>query len=281
MNTNRLLPTTLIVSSLFCTAAFGADAPKLETTKDKVSYSIGLNIGRNLKGRGYEADPSIIARGITDAVEGNTPALSEEEANTVMNSYAQELRTKQMEKTKEASAKNREAGEAFLAANAKKPGVEFKEITLADGKKATLQYKVLTKGTGEIPKENHTVTVNYRGTLIDGTEFDSSYKRNEPTSFGVTQVIKGWTEALLMMPVGSKWQLYIPADLAYGDQQKGPQILPGSTLIFDIELLSTKGPEPIVSDIIKVPSAEEMKNGAKIETIKAEDVEKLKAQQKK
>jgi len=191
------------------------------------------------------------------------------------------MRNKQMEKAKEAAAKNREAGEAFLAANAKKDGVKSKEVTLPDGKKFSFQYKVLTEGKGEIPKENHTVTVNYRGTLIDGTEFDSSYKRNEPTSFGVTQVIKGWTEALLMMPVGSKWQLYIPADLAYGDQQKSAQILPGSTLIFDIELLSTKGPEPIVSDIIKVPSAEEMKNGAKIETIKAEDVEKLKAQQKK
>lgn len=282
MNTNRLLPTTLIVSSLFCAASLHADATKLESTKDKVSYAVGMNISRSLKNAGFEIDPAILAEGLNDGLTGKTPALSEEEAMTVMRSYQQELRTKQMEKAKEAAAKNREAGEAFLAENAKKPGVESKEVTLADGKKATLQFKVLTKGTGEIPKENHTVSVNYVGKLIDGTEFDSSAKHGQAFSTAVSGgIIRGWTEALLMMPVGSKWELYIPADLAYGDRQMGPQILPGSTLIFEIELLSTKGPEPIVSDIIKVPSAEEMKNGAKIETIKAEDVEKLKNQQKK
>ena len=126
---------------------------------------------------------------------------------------------------------------------------------------------------------NHTITAHYRGTTIDGSEFDSSYKRGAPFTQPVTGVIKGWTEALLMMPVGSKWQLFIPADLAYGDQQKSELITPGSTLIFEMELISTtapKPPEPIVSDIIKVPSAEEMKKGAKIETIKAEDVDKHK-----
>ena len=274
MNTNRLIQTTLLASSLLWTGVIRAeDALKLETTKDKVSYSIGMNIGTQLKAAGFEVDAGIIASGLRDALAGNQPALSEEEARTVMQSYQQEIRAKQMEKAKEASSKNREAGAAFLAENAKKDGVK----TTASG----LQYKVLTEGKGEIPKENHQVSVNYRGTLIDGTEFDSSYKRNQPATFGVTGVIRGWTEALLMMPVGSKWQVFIPADIAYGDQQKGPLIQPGSTLIFEMELLSTKGPEPIVSDIIKVPSAEEMKKGAKIETLKAEDIEKLKAQQPK
>jgi len=273
MNTNRLLQKTLIVTSLFCAAALRADTAKLETTKDKVSYAVGMNISRSLKNAGFDIDPAILAQALNDGLSGKTPALTEEEAGTVMRTYQTELRTKQMEKAKEAAAKNKETGEAFLAANAKKDGVK----TTPSG----LQYKILTKGTGDMPKENHQVKANYRGMLVDGTEFDNSAKHGtDPSEFPVTGVIKGWTEALLMMPVGSKWQLYIPSDLAYGDQGR-PGIPPGSTLIFDIELVSTKGPEPIVSDIIKVPSAEEMKNGAKIETIKAEDVEKLKAQQQK
>ena len=274
MNTNRLIQTTLLASALLGAGILRAeDMLKLETTKDKVSYAVGMNVGLNLKRAGFEVDTTILATALNDALTGKTPALSQEEAGTVMRAYQAEMSAKQQEKAKEASSKTREAGAAFLAANAKKDGVK----TTASG----LQYKIITAGTGEIPKENHQVSVNYRGTLIDGTEFDSSYKRGEPATFGVTGVIKGWTEALLLMPVGSKWQLFIPADLAYGDRQTGAQILPGSTLVFDIELLSTKGPEPIVSDIIKVPSAEEMKNGAKIETIKAEDVEKLKAAQPK
>lgn len=271
MNTNRLIQTTLTASALLCASVLtAADAPKLETDKDKVSYAIGMNMGRNLKNQGVEVNDAAFAAGARDAFAGNPSVLSEEETRAVITAYQQELRTKQeakraeqQEKAKEAAAKNRESGAAFLAENAKKAGVK----TTASG----LQYKVLTEGKGEIPRENHQVKAKYRGTLIDGTEFD-----NNTHEFPVTGVIKGWTEALLMMPVGSKWQLFIPADLAYGDQQKGPQILPGSTLVFDIELLSTKGPEPIVSDIIKVPSAEEMKRGAKIETIKAEDVDKHK-----
>ena len=275
MNMNRLIQTTLVASALLSAGLLrAADAPKLETTKDKVSYAIGMNVGMSLKKAGFDVDTAIIAAAMNDALKGNPPALSQEEAGTIMRAYQQEMAAKQQEKAKEASSKVREAGTAYLAANAKKDGVK----TTASG----LQYKIITAGTGEIPKENHQVTVNYRGTLIDGTEFDSSAKHGQAyTTPVVGGIIRGWTEALLLMPVGSKWQVFIPADLAYQDQQKGPLILPGSTLVFDIELVSTKGPEPIVSDIIKVPSAEEMKNGAKIETIKAEDVEKLKAQQKK
>ena len=275
MNMNRLIQTTLVTSALLSAGLLrAADAPKLETTKDKVSYAIGMNVGMSLKKAGFDVDTAIIAAAMNDALKGNPPALSQEEAGTIMRAYQQEMAAKQQEKAKEASSKVREAGTAFLSANAKKDGVK----TTASG----LQYKIITAGTGEIPKENHQVTVNYRGTLIDGTEFDSSAKHGQAyTTPVVGGIIRGWTEALLLMPVGSKWQVFIPADLAYQDQQKGPLILPGSTLVFEMELLSTKGPEPIVSDIIKVPSAEEMRNGAKIETIKAEDVEKLKAQQKK
>lgn len=277
MKLTQLIHCTVATATFaFAGQLTAADAPKLETTKDKVSYAIGMNYGRNLKANSVEVDAALLARGLADAMSGGATVMTDEEARSVLMAYQTELREKQQAKLKEGSRANREAGAAFLAANATKPGVKSHEVTLPDGSKQSFQFKIMTEGTGEIPKENHQVTVNYRGTLIDGTEFDSSYKRNEPATFGVTGVIKGWTEALKLMPVGSKWQLFLPADLAYGDRQSGPQIQPGSTLIFDIELLSTKGPEPIVSDIIKVPSAEEMKNGAKIETIKAEDVEKLK-----
>lgn len=270
---NKLIVSTLAASSLLWTCSLRAEDPKpADVPEDKLSYAIGLSMGMQLKSQGYEVDLDVIARGFRDAFAG-TPALTEQEAGTAIRSYQMTLREKAEKKQQEQLKTNHEQGAAFLAENAKKKGVK----TTASG----LQYKVLVEGKGEIPKENHTVTANYQGTLIDGTEFDSSYKRGEPSQFGVRNVILGWTEALLMMPVGSKWQLFVPADLAYGDQQRGQVITPGSTLIFEIELLDTKGPEPIVSDIIKVPSAEEMKKGAKIETLKPEDVERLKAEQKK
>ena len=272
MNMNRLIHSTLIASGLIMATGLHAEDAKAEAPADKLSYAFGLSVGMQLKGAGFDVDPNVLSQGLHDAFAGK-PALTEQEAREVIAAAQQSLRAKAEEKRQAASKENREAGAKFLAENAKKDGVK----TTATG----LQYKVLVEGSGEIPKENHQVTVNYRGTLIDGTEFDSSYSRNQPASFGVTGVIKGWTEALLMMPVGSKWQLFIPADLAYGDQQRSQQITPGSTLVFEIELLSTKGPEPIVSDIIKVPSAEEMKKGAKIETLKPEDVERLKAEQSK
>lgn len=268
----QLLNTTLVASGLLVATGLQAEETQSAAPADKLSYAIGLNVGMNLKAQNFEVNPEVIAEGLRDAFEGK-PRLTEQEARDAIMTYQQALRAKAEETRKAAAKENREAGAKFLAENATKEGVK----TTASG----LQYKVLTAGNGETPKENHQVTVNYRGTLINGTEFDSSYKRNQPATFGVTGVIKGWTEALLMMPVGSKWQLFIPADLAYGDQQRGEHIKPGSTLIFEIELLSTKGPEPIVSDIIKVPSAEEMKKGAKIETLKPEDVERLKAEQNK
>jgi FKBP-type peptidyl-prolyl cis-trans isomerase FklB len=275
MNMKRLIYTTFLASGLLLAASVQAAAEAeldLDAPSNKVSYAIGLNIGMNLKAQGFEVDPNVIAKGVKDAF-GGRPELSQEEARTAIVEYQQNIQAKMQAKLQAESKANREAGAAFLAENAKKEGVK----TTASG----LQYKVLFEGRGEVPKADHTVTVNYRGTLIDGTEFDSSYSRNQPATFGVRGVIPGWTEALLMMRVGARWQLFIPADLAYGDQQRGEFIKPGSTLIFEIELLSSKGPEPIVSDIIKVPSAEEMKKGAKIETLKPEDVERLKAEQNK
>lgn len=248
-------------------SVMAADKAELKDPKDKISYSIGINLGNAWKRQSIEVNPDMVVKGLKDAF-GGSPILTEAEVSEVLKNYQTELRAKQEEKRKADSEKNKGAGDAFLAENAKKPGV----VKLPSG----LQYKVLTEGTGPMPKETDTVLCHYRGTLIDGKEFDSSTKRgSEPASFGVTRVIKGWTEALKLMKTGSKWQLYIPADLAYGERGYGPDIPPSATLVFDIELVGIKppvesvpAPQPVTSDIIKVPSAEELKAGAKIEIIK-------------
>lgn len=203
----------------FVSALLAADAPADE--KDKASYSIGMQIGQSLKRQGMDINLDQLSAGLKAVLAGEKTALTEEEARQAYTSYAQQMQTKRMEKGKK-------EGDAFLAENKKKEGVQ----TTPSG----LQYKVITKGTGPKPTTNDTVKTHYRGTLIDGTEFDSSYKKGEPITFPVTGVIKGWTEALLMMPVGSKWQLFIPSDLAYGPGGR-PGIPPNSTLLFDIELL--------------------------------------------
>jgi FKBP-type peptidyl-prolyl cis-trans isomerase FklB len=207
-----------------------------------------------------------------DMQPGGTPLMTIPEMQATLKTFQQEMAAKQMKARAEMAESNKVAGAAFLATNKNNPGV----ITLPDG----LQYQVITAGTGATPSPTDTVTVNYRGSLLDGTEFDNSYKRGQPAQFPVGGVIHGWTEALQKMPVGSKWKLFIPSDLAYGEQgNRG--IPPNSTLIFEVELLDTKATpppvaaQPLSSDIIKVPSAEEMKHGAKIETIKAEDVAKM------
>jgi FKBP-type peptidyl-prolyl cis-trans isomerase len=203
-----------------------ADTPT--DPKDKNSYSIGFDIGSSLKKSGIELNQTMLAKGIADAVTGAKPALSQEEIQKTLMALQTEMRNKAMEKQKAAGEENKKAGEAFLAANKSKEGVK----TTASG----LQYKIITEGKGEKPKATDTVKVNYRGTLVDGTEFDSSYKRGEPITFPVNGVIPGWTEALQLMPVGSKWQLFIPSNLAYGEQGP-PGIGANATLIFDVELL--------------------------------------------
>lgn len=211
------------------TQAYSADSKALKTDKDKISYILGINMGEHFKRDSIDINVDILMKGFKDALSGAKPMLSEEEMGAAMTKFQQELAAKQMEKAKAIGEKNTKEGGAFLEANKKKDGV----ITLKSG----LQYKVITEGTGKMPKESDTVTTHYRGTLIDGTEFDSSYKRNEPVSFQVNGVIPGWTEALQLMKAGSKWQLFIPPDLAYGERGAAP-IGPNATLIFDVELIS-------------------------------------------
>lgn len=213
------------------TSATKAPASRtLETPKDKLSYSIGMNIGKSLKRDNVEVDPDLLLRGVKDVLGGGTPLMTDEEAQSTLNELQADLRKKQEQEVQQLAETNKKEGEAFLAANKTKAGV----VALPSG----LQYKILQEGTGPKPTAADTVTVNYRGTLVNGTEFDSSYKRGQPASFPVGGIIKGWTEALLLMPVGSKWQLFIPPDLAYGQRQAGPTIGPNSTLVFEVELLS-------------------------------------------
>jgi FKBP-type peptidyl-prolyl cis-trans isomerase FklB len=201
----------------------------LKTDKDKESYAIGLNIGKSIHRDGVDVDPNILLRGMKDALAGGKTMMTDDEAKEVMTTLQANVRKQQAEKAQIAGEANKKAGDEFLAENKTKEGV----ITLPSG----LQYKVLTQGTGPKPTATDTVVCNYKGTLLDNTEFDSSYKRNQPLTIPVGGVIKGWTEALQLMPVGSKWELFIPSDLAYGAQAKGP-IQPNSTLIFEVELLS-------------------------------------------
>ena len=222
----------VLIVALFALAnlGFGQDKPaQLNDLKDKASYSIGLNIGRNFKKQNVELNPDALLAGVKDSLAGRKPLLSENETQEVMKTWSKEVQEKQ----KTMATKNSADGDKFLADNKKKEGVK----STASG----LQYKSLKEGTGPQPKESDTVTVDYKGTLIDGTEFDSSYKRGQPATFPLNGVIKGWTEALQLMKVGSKYQFVIPAPLAYGDRAMGPDIAPNSTLIFEVEL---KGIQP-------------------------------------
>src|SRR5215472_7079197 len=221
----------LIVSaSLLALPLFGQEkSPPFKDQKDKVSYSIGMQIGFNLARQKVDVNPDILATGIKDAI-GGKPQLTPDQVKDVMAQFEKDMEQKQ----KERGEKNKTEGTKFLEENKKKPGVK----TTASG----LQYKVEKEGTGSQPKATDMVTVNYRGTLIDGTEFDSSYKRGQPATFPVNGVIKGWTEALQLMKQGAKYQLFIPASLAYGERAMGPDIGPNSTLIFDVELQDVKPP---------------------------------------
>ena len=201
----------------------------LKTPKDKASYAIGQNIGKAMKKDSVDVDPNILARGIKDAVTGAKPALTDQEAQAALQAFQIEMKAKMEAKAAEAGAANKQAGDTFQAQNKTKPGV----TTTASG----LQYRVLKDGTGPKPAAGDTVICQYKGTLIDGKEFDSSYKRGQPAQFPVTGVIKGWTEALELMPVGSKWELVLPPSLAYGERGAGPDIGPNSTLVFEVELV--------------------------------------------
>ena len=211
-------------------AAKGSQSTTLTTPKEKQSYAIGMNLGENLKNQAVDVDPNLLVRGLKDTLTGGKALLTTEEEHATLMELQANLRKAQMEKMQKAGEKNKKEGETFLTANKAKPGV----VTLPSG----LQYKILQAGTGPKPTATDSVSCNYRGTLIDGTEFDSSYKRGQATTFPVSGVIKGWTEALQLMPVGSKWQLFVPASLAYGDRAASALIGPDATLIFDVELIS-------------------------------------------
>jgi FKBP-type peptidyl-prolyl cis-trans isomerase len=225
-------PSSTTATKKTTTAAKPATGLALTTQKQKASYALGMKIGSDLKRQGVAAsvDAAITARGLKDALAGSKLLLTDDQEKSALIQLQTDVRTAQEAKAKETSGPARKAGEAFLAENKSKEGV----VALPSG----LQYKILTAGTGPKPTPNDTVTCNYRGTLLNGKEFDSSYKRGQPASFPVSGVIKGWTEALQLMPVGSKWQLFIPADLAYGDRGAGGDIGPGETLIFEVELIS-------------------------------------------
>ena len=232
----------IVSASLIAFPLFGQEkSPQLKDQKDKVSYSIGMQIGFNLARQKVDINPDILAAGIKDPL-GGKPQLTPDQVKDVMAQLEKDMEQKQ----KQLGEKNKTDGAKFLEENKNKPGVK----TTASG----LQYKVEKEGTGPQPKGTDMVTVNYRGTLIDGTEFDSSYKRGQPATFPVNGVIKGWTEALQLMKQGAKYHLFVPSSLAYGERAMGPDIGPNSTLIFEVELMDVKPPPtPGPQGSVKIP----------------------------
>ena len=215
-------------------AASNQPASPFKDQKDKVSYALGMNLAANLKSQSIEVDPNLVAQAMKDYLAGKT-LMTDDESRATLVQLQNDLRAKQEQERQKAADDNKKEGDTFLAANKTKEGV----VTTPSG----LQYKVLTQGTGPKPTAGDTVVCNYKGTLINGKEFDSSYKRGQPAEFPVSGVIRGWTEALQLMPVGSKYQLFIPPDLAYGMRGAGPDIGPNSTLVFEVELISIKSKE--------------------------------------
>lgn len=228
------LSALLLLPVLYGCAATAPKPAALETDVQKNGYSVGYDIGRALKKQPLDLDAETMARGLTDAYRGSAQAMTDEDMVKQLNALRAEAQRRMLEQRKQAGDKALQEGEAFLAKNKTEPGV----VTTASG----LQYKIVKAGKGKKPTAKDTVTVHYRGTLINGTEFDSSHKRGQPATFPVAGVIPGWTEALQLMPVGSIWTLYIPSKLAYAENGSGPQIGPNTTLIFEVELLEINKP---------------------------------------
>lgn len=232
------LPLCSLLTLGVCSVLFAADpkpaAPQFKDNRDKISYSIGVQLGGNMKMQGADVDVDQIAAGLRDAMAGKAK-LTDQEVRENWMAWQQDLRAKRMEKQKAEGEANRKAGEEWLAANAKKAGVK----TMPSG----LQYKVLVSGKGAQPKPGDTASAHYKGTLTDGTEFDSSYSRGQPLTIPVTGVIAGWQEALTNMHVGDKWEIYVPSNLAYGERGSPPKIGPNATLVFEMELLNIEAPK--------------------------------------
>jgi FKBP-type peptidyl-prolyl cis-trans isomerase FklB len=218
----------LMIINFLAVASFAGDKVELKNENDRVNYSYGFQIGDNLKKKGVNVDMKILMKAIQDSLSGTEPLMTQEEIRDTLVEFNRRQAAAQHAQKQQQKEQYRGEGREFLAANGKKPGV----VTLPSG----LQYKVIGEGTGKTPKPQDTVTVNYRGTLINGQEFDSSYRKGKPATFQVDRVIKGWTEALQLMKEGAKWQLFIPADLAYGERGA----LADRTLIFDVELISVE-----------------------------------------
>jgi len=208
------------------------EAPALKTQKEKLSYSIGVDVAKSLAKMGMDLDLDVFIKGLKDGFSGKKTLMTDDEMHATMSVFQNDLMKKQSQGKQTAAEENKKTGEAFLAENKKKEGV----VTLPSG----LQYKILKAGKGKKPTDADKVECHYRGTLIDGTEFDSSYRRGQPATFPVAGVIAGWTEALKLMPVGSKWQLFVPSQLAYKERGSGQEIGPNATLIFEVELLGIK-----------------------------------------
>jgi FKBP-type peptidyl-prolyl cis-trans isomerase FklB len=226
----KYLMVPALVVMLFFNVGFAAETPKIEDEKDKVNYSLGYQIGGDLKRQGVELQAELVVKEIQDAIAGTNPRLTPQEMRTVLVDLKKRIEKTERENSMKDRVKNQAEGEAFLTENARKEGIQV----LPSG----LQYRVVREGSGAAPKATDTVTVNYRGTHIDGAEFDSSYKRNKPASFRVDRVIPGWTEALQLMKEGARWDLFLPAKLAYGERGAGTGIPPNSALIFEVELIS-------------------------------------------
>jgi FKBP-type peptidyl-prolyl cis-trans isomerase FklB len=222
----------IVLAMAFAGTASAQDAPELQNPKDKLSYALGMDLGNQIKKQSIEINPDTFVQGLKDALLGGKPLMTEDQIRTAIIGMQKELAQKQMAEMAALGEKNKAEGQAFLEKNKTAEGV----VTLPSG----LQYKILKAGEGKKPAPEDTVVCHYRGTLLNGSEFDSSYKRNEPATFPVKGVIKGWVEALQLMPVGSKWQLFIPADLAYGANGAGNAIGPNATLVFEVELISIK-----------------------------------------
>jgi len=228
----KVILRAVFVVAFFSGVCLADEKPELKGEKEKISYSIGYQIGGDFKRQGVELAPDLLVKGIQDATGGAEPRLSPQEMRKTLVDLKMKVEADERKRQSEIAEKNRAEGEAFLAANGKKEGV----VTLPSG----LQYKVLAAGKGKSPNPTDNVTVHYRGTFVDGTEFDSSYKRNAPATFGVDRVIVGWQEALPLMKEGAKWQLFVPSKLAYGEQGSGSKFPPNSTLLFDVELIAVQ-----------------------------------------
>lgn len=263
----------ITICSLACAApALADDTNVLSDDKARLSYSIGVTFATRWKEQGVDVDPDVVLRGLKDMQSGRPLLMSQQEMAGIMNKVQQEI----ADRTQQRLAQIKAQGEAFLAANKDKPGV----ITLPDG----LQYKVLAEGNGAVPVDGDTVTVNYRGTFVDGSEFASGQSSQVPVG---RNAIRGWDEALKLMKTGAKWQLFIPSDLAYAQMGYGNRIPPNSALVLEVELVSVQHPnsppqpptpparQPLTSDVIAVPSAEDLKQGKQPYTIKAEDIPKI------